>query len=196
MAISLSLTQRKGALFGLCLLPVAYIVWLIVSDGLGTDPVKTLVHLTGDWTIYLLLITLGVSPLRTWLKQPGLLRYRRMLGLFAWFYASVHLLLVITYIFGWDWGVTLEELSERPYVIAGFLAWLLMVPLGLTSNNLAVRKLRQNWRRLHLLVYPAALAAWLHIAWQARSSYFDAALYGAVLAVLFIPRLKKLFKSR
>ena len=196
MAMTVSLAQKKAALFAASLLPLAYIVYLIAAQQLGIDPVKTLVHLTGDWAIRFLLVTFSITPLRQWLKQPSLLRYRRMLGLFAWFYTSVHFLLVLTYIFGWDWELTKIELTERPYVIVGFLAWLLMVPMGLTSNNYAVRRLRQNWRRLHLLMYPVILLGWLHIAWQARSSYFDAFLYGSIIVVLFLPRLKKLFKSR
>lgn len=190
--------QRAGKplLFVLCLLPFALLAWAAVSDSLGPDPVKALIHTTGDWSIRFLLVTLAVSPLREWTKTPWLLRYRRMLGLFAWFYTSLHLLIVATYLFGWDWAITQEELSERPYIIAGFLAWLLMVPLGLTSTNWAVRRLRQHWRRLHKLVYLAAGLAWLHIAWQTRSSYFDAVLYATLLLILFLPRIKKLSKNR
>lgn len=196
MRTALGPGQQKAGVFVLCLLPLAYIVYLVVSDKLGIDPVKTLTHITGDWAIRFLLITFSFTPLRLWLKSGSLLRYRRMLGLYAWFYASLHFLLVVTYIFGWDWAVTREELSERPYVIAGFLAWLLMLPMGLTSNRFAVRRLRQNWRRLHRLMYPVVVLGWLHIAWQARSSYFDAALYGCLIIVLFLPRLKKVFQSR
>lgn len=190
--------QRVGKplLFVLCLLPFGLLAWAAVSDSLGPDPVKTLIHTTGEWSIRFLLITLAVSPLRDLSKAGWVLRYRRMLGLYAWFYTSLHLLIVATYLFGWDWAITKEELSERPYIIAGFLAWVLMVPLGLTSNNWAVRRLRQNWRRLHKLVYLAAGLAWLHIAWQTRSSYFDAVFYAALLLILFLPRIKKLVKNR
>lgn len=191
-----SLFQRKAALFIACLLPLAWLVYLIFDDRLGVDPVKVLVHFTGDWSIYFLMLTFSLSPLRQWCGMPTLVRYRRMLGLYAWFYTSLHFLLVLTYIFGWDWSVTKEELSERPYVIAGFLAWLLMVPMAATSNHFSVRRLRANWRRLHRLMYPVMVLGWLHIAWQVRSSYRDALLYGAIILILFLPRLKILLKTR
>lgn len=194
--MSPSLSQRKAGVFVLCLMPLAWLIYLVFADKLGLDPVKALVHFTGDWAIYLLIATFSISPLRQWCAAPGLLRYRRMLGLYAWFYTSLHFLLVLTYIFGWDWTVTKEELSERPYVVVGFLAWLLMVPMGLTSNNYSVRRLRSNWRRLHRLMYPVVLLGWLHIAWQVRSSYRDAFIYGALILILFLPRLKNLSKRR
>lgn len=182
----------KPAVFALCSLPFVYIVYAVVADQLGPDPVKALIHVSGEWGLRLFLLAFAVTPFRQWFNLPGLVRFRRMLGLFVWFYVSLHLLIVVTYLFGWDWEITREELSERPYVIAGFVSWLLLVPLGLTSNKRAVRYLKKSWQRLHRLVYPAIALAWLHIAWQTRSSYFDAVVYGALILVLFLPRLKHL----
>lgn len=193
---SWSLMQRKALLFFLCLLPFCLISYKVLTDGLGTDPVKALIHLTGEWSIRFLLLVFLVSPLRQWFRQLSLLRYRRMLGLYAWFYTSLHFLAVVTFLFAWDWLVFKEELVERPYVIVGFLAWLLMLPLGLTSNNYAVRLLRRRWSVLHRLIYPVMVLAWLHIAWQARSSYLDAFVYGLIIFVLFLPRIKILSKGR
>jgi sulfoxide reductase heme-binding subunit YedZ len=185
----------KPILFLLCLLPLAFIIYAALTEGLGTDPVKALILMTGEWAIRFLLITLAVSPLRQWLSLPSLVRFRRMLGLYAWFYASLHFVVVLTYLFGWDWEIAKEELFERPYIVVGFLAWLIMVPLGFTSNNAAVRALGRKWRQLHKFVYIAAILAWVHVFWQVRSSYFDAALYGVILLVLFYPRLQKLRKT-
>ncbi|MEX1670934.1 sulfite oxidase heme-binding subunit YedZ [Zhongshania guokunii] len=186
----------KPVLHLLCLLPLIYIVWAALSESLGTDPVKALLLMTGEWSIRLLLVTLAVTPLRQWLNMPKLIRFRRMLGLYAWFYASLHFLAVLTYLFGWDWDIALEELSERPYIIVGFLAWLFMLPLGVTSNAKAIRALGRNWKKVHKLIYFVAVLAWVHVFWQVRSSYFDAVLYGALILMLFYPRLKKVCETR
>ena len=186
----------KPVLHILCLLPLAYIVWAALSESLGTDPVKALILLTGDWAIRILILTLAVTPLRQWLNMPKLLRYRRMLGLYTWFYVNLHLLVVLTYLFGWDWQIAQEELLERPYIVVGFLAWLFMLPLGFTSNNKAMRALGRNWRKIHKLIYLIALLAWVHVFWQVRSSYFDAFLYGTLILLLFYPRLKKVYETR
>lgn len=194
MLTSRQLRIAKAVVFILCLLPLTYIVYAALTENLGTDPVKSLIHITGEWAIRLFVLTMAISPMRAWLGWGWALRFRRMLGLYTWFYASLHLLIVTTYIFGWDWQLAKIELAERPYIFVGFAAWLLMVPLGLTSNNKAVRALHKNWGRLHMLVYPAALLAWLHIAWQVRSSYFDAALYGVLIICLLFQRFQKLQK--
>jgi sulfoxide reductase heme-binding subunit YedZ len=188
------LYAAKAVVFIICLLPLAYIIYAALTQSLGTDPVKSLIHLTGEWAIRLFVLTMAISPMRAWLGFGSALRFRRMLGLYTWFYTSLHLLIVFTYIFGWDWELAKIELAERPYIFVGFAAWVLMVPLGLTSNNRAVRALRKNWFRLHMLVYPALLLAWLHIAWQVRSSYFDAALYGVLIICLLFQRFQKLQK--
>lgn len=186
----------KPVLHILCLLPFAYIVWAALSESLGTDPVKALILLTGEWSIRILILTLAITPLRQWLNMPALLRYRRMLGLYAWFYVNLHFLVVLTYLFAWDWQIAQEELLERPYIVAGFLAWLFMLPLGVTSNKRAVRALGRNWRKLHKLIYLIAVLAWVHVFWQVRSSYFDAVLYGTLILLLFYPRLKKVYETR
>ncbi|WP_295876191.1 sulfite oxidase heme-binding subunit YedZ [uncultured Zhongshania sp.] len=185
----------KAVVFILCLLPLVYTVYAAVTENLGTDPVKSLIHISGEWAIRLFVLTLAISPMRAWLGWGWVLRFRRMLGLYTWLYTSLHLLVVATYIFGWDWQLAKIELADRPYIFVGFAAWLLMLPLGITSNNRAVRALRQNWGRLHMLVYPVIILAWLHIAWQVRSSYFDAALYAVVIICLLFQRFQKLQKS-
>jgi sulfoxide reductase heme-binding subunit YedZ len=191
-----ALPWAKLLLHVVCLLPFTYIVWAALADRLGTDPVKALLLLTGEWSIRLLILTLAITPLRQWLNMAKLLRYRRMLGLYAWFYVNLHFLVVLTYLFAWDWQIAQEELLERPYIVVGFLAWLFMLPLGVTSNNRAVRVLGHKWKKLHKLVYLIAILAWVHVFWQVRSSYFDAVLYGALILLLFYPRLKKVYETR
>lgn len=187
-------SAAKALVFALCLLPLAYIMYAALSQSLGTDPVKALIHISGEWGIRFFILTMAISPLRAWLAWSWALRFRRMLGLYACFYVSFHLLIVTTYLFGWDWAIAQEELAERRYIFVGFAAWLLMLPLAITSNNRAVRALRKNWGRLHMLVYPALFFAWLHIAWQVRSSYFDAALYAVIIIGLFFQRFQR-FKN-
>ncbi|CAA0114544.1 sulfite oxidase heme-binding subunit YedZ [Zhongshania aliphaticivorans] len=194
MLTSRQLRIAKAVVFILCLLPLTYIVYAALTENLGTDPVKSLIHITGEWAIRLFVLTMAISPMRAWLGWGWALRFRRMLGLYTWFYATIHLLIVTTYIFAWDWQLAKIELAERAYIFVGFAAWVLMMPLGLTSNNRAVRALRKNWGRLHMLVYPAVLLAWLHIAWQVRSSYFDAVLYAVLIICLLFQRFQKLKK--
>ncbi|MBD2858955.1 sulfoxide reductase heme-binding subunit YedZ [Spongiibacter sp. KMU-158] len=184
----------KPLLFIVSLIPLGMLVWAALQNQLGTDPVKTLILETGEWALRFLILTLAVSPLKAWFAWTVVIRYRRMLGLYAWFYASIHLLIVLTYLFGWDWVIAKEELAERPYIFVGFAAWLLMVPLGLTSNNYAIRKLKKNWKSLHKLIYLIAVLAWLHLAWQIRASYLEALVYGLIIFCLFFQRLKKVYK--
>ena len=187
-------STAKSLVFVLCLLPLAYIVYAALSQSLGADPVKALIHISGEWGIRFFILTMAISAVRAWLAWGWALRFRRMFGLYTCFYVSLHLLIVTTYLFSWDWTIAREELAERRYIFAGFAAWVLMLPLAITSNNRAVRALRKNWGRLHMLVYPALFLAWLHIAWQVRSSYFDAALYALVIIVLFSQRFQR-FKN-
>ena len=195
MAKEALLRIGKPLLIVAAMLPLAALIYAALNNGLGTDPVKALIVETGEWALWLLLACFAVSPLRSWFRAAWLLRFRRTLGLLAFFYVSLHLVMVSNYLFFWDWAVVGEELSERPYIIAGFSAWLLMLPMAVTSNNWSVRRLRRSWRRVHMLMYPIMLLAWLHIAWQVRSSYFDAIVYGLIIFSLFLQRVKKLRKS-
>ncbi|MBB3048864.1 sulfoxide reductase heme-binding subunit YedZ [Litorivivens lipolytica] len=179
---------QKPLLFSLCLLPLGWLVGQAVGSDLGPDPAKSLVLFTGSWALNFLLLTLLVSPARQWLKRPGLIRYRRMLGLFAFFYASLHAFCVATYILGWDWGILQEELRERPYMLVGFLAWLTLVPLALTSNRFSVRRLGRRWGILHRLVYATLLLTLLHLFWLVRSDMAEALVYGVLGGVLLLWR--------
>ena len=174
----------KPLLFALSLLPLGLLGYRLAGGQLGPDPAKALILFTGSWALNFLLLTLLVSPLRRWLGRPSLIRYRRMLGLFCFFYASLHALSVATYLLGWDWAVFQEELRERPYMLVGFAAWLTLLPLALTSNRYSLKKLGRRWAKLHKLVYLSLGLAVLHLVWLIRSDYLEAALY--VLAAIFL----------
>jgi sulfoxide reductase heme-binding subunit YedZ len=175
----------------LCLVPFLWLVGAAASGGLGADPAEVIMHVTGEWGLRILLLTLLVSPLRHWTGWHMLYRLRRMLGLYAFFYSCVHLFSFCHFYTGWEWRLLAEELAERPYITAGFAAWLLMVPLALTSTRRAQRRLRRNWQRLHRAVYAVALLACCHLVWQARSDIGEALFYALVLFALLAWRVKR-----
>lgn len=181
----------KVATFALCLLPFLWIFYAAAYGRLGPDPAEALMLSTGEWSLRLLALCLLVSPLRTWTGWSAVMRLRRMLGLFAFFYACVHFVSFLQFYIGWDAAALGEELAERPYIALGFTAWLLLLPLAVTSTRRMQRRLRGNWQRLHRLVYPAALLACLHLLWQARSDLGEALLYLAFFALLLGWRLKR-----
>ena len=145
-------------------------------------------HVTGEWVMRFMILVLVATPLARW-GWPRLARYRRMLGLYAWFYATLHLLVFAQVYIGWSGGILVEELAERPYVLVGFLAWLILVPLGVSSINSIRCKMGRNWRKLHRLTYAVALLGWLHLFWLSRSDIGEALIYGALLAVLLTLRI-------
>ena len=184
----MSLAKVKPLIFVLCLVPLALLLYQGVTGLLDPDPGKAMVLVTGLWALRFLLLTLLVTPAKQWFGFHSLAAYRRMLGLYAWFYASVHLLCVLTYLLGWNWLIFVEEFIERPYMALGIIAWCLMVPLGLTSNRWSRIKLKQRWQQLHKLVYPIALLACAHFIWLVRSDYGEALAYSLILALALLAR--------
>lgn len=158
-------------------------------DALGADPVAAIEHELGLWALRLLLVTLAVSPLRQWLGRPELLRFRRLLGLWAFAYASLHFSAwLVLDLRGW-WSRVFVEIAERPYITVGFAAWLLLLPLAVTSTRGWMRRLGRNWGRLHRLVYAIAVLAVLHFWWVVKSDVREPLLYAAILAALLGWRL-------
>ncbi len=195
MVLTTPARLRRLALWWLVfLLPLLPLVWLVdraLAMDLGADPAQAIVQFTGIWTLRLLFITLAVTPLRLMFRWAWLQRYRRMFGLYTLFYAVVHLLAFATFILGWRPDLLLRELSERPYIIVGTLALLLLIPLGVTSTRGMQRRLGPKWAKLHRLVYLIALLAMLHFIWQIRSSFQEQLIYGVILAWLLGYRLWK-----
>ena len=181
----------RVAVFLACLLPFVALVRAVVTNSLGPDPAEHLMHVTGEWVMRFLVLVLLATPLARngW---PRLVRYRRMLGLYVWFYATLHLLVFAQVYIGWSGDQLVEELAERPYVLVGFLAWLILVPLGITSAHAIRKKMGRHWRQLHKLTYAVVVLGWLHLLWLSRSDVGDAVIYGALFGVLLAYRLPSL----
>ena len=189
----------KPLVFVLCLLPLAWLVWGAATDQLGANPAEALIRGLGDWTLRFLCLALAVTPLRLHTRTPQLARYRRMLGLFVFFYACLHLLA-----YGWlDMGLQVADIGrdilKRPFILVGFACWLLLLPLALTSTNRAVRALGgRAWQTLHRLVYLVAGLALLHFFWMrsGKNDFAEVAVYAAIIALLLLERLFRYLKPR
>jgi sulfoxide reductase heme-binding subunit YedZ len=185
----------KPLVFLICLLPAGYMfyaVYLAYTGGenlLGPDPAKALSLMTGEWAIQILILGLALTPLRYLFNWPYIWRFRRMIGLFAFFYTSLHLLVFLMFLLQWEWRAIGREIAERPYITIGFASYILMAVLAATSFNLAQRKLGRNWKRLHRMVYAVNVLAVMHVIWIVRSSYRDAVLYGSLVLLLFAYRM-------
>ena len=183
----------KVALFTACLLPLAWLIFGAMTNALGANPAEHLIRSTGDWTLRFLCITLAVTPLRQWLTQPALARFRRMLGLFTFFYGSLHFLC-----YGWlDMSFVADDIVrdiiKRPFILVGSTALLLMAPLAATSFNRAIKALgAPRWQALHRIVYAVVLLGLLHFFWMraAKNNFAEVAVYAAVISVLLGWRIK------
>jgi sulfoxide reductase heme-binding subunit YedZ len=186
----------KAAVFALCLIPLLLLLWDFHKDALGPNPVENITHTTGNWTIHFLLITLTITPLRKLFNAPSLIRLRRMLGLFAFFYGCLHLATYLWLDQSFDWAAIWKDIYKRPFITAGFTSWVLMVPLALTSTAWSIRKLGgKRWQWLHRLIYISALAGVIHFYWLVKSDVRRPLLYGAILAILMLYRVF-LWRSR
>jgi sulfoxide reductase heme-binding subunit YedZ len=187
----------KTVLHIAALLPAAWLgwqVWTVArtdSDVLGADPVAEIEHRLGLWALRFLMFALAVTPLRQLTGKPVLVRFRRMLGLYAFSYATLHLAAYLGLDLRGYWTQIFEEIAKRPYITVGFSAWLLLLPLAITSTTGWIRRLGRNWARLHKLVYAAGVLAVLHFWWLVKSDIREPALYAAILAVLLGWRLWK-----
>ncbi|NDK37513.1 protein-methionine-sulfoxide reductase heme-binding subunit MsrQ [Pseudoxanthomonas gei] len=199
---SSGLIAAKTLVHLLALLPASilacqfYDVWKHGSDALGADPIAAIEHRTGLWALRLLMITLAITPLRQLSGQPVLVRFRRMLGLYAFFYACLHFAAYLGLDLRGYWAQIFEEIVKRPYITVGFSAWLLLLPLAVTSTKGWIRRLGRNWARLHKLVYAIGILAVLHFWWLVKSDIREPALYAAILAVLLGWRAWKAFSVR
>lgn len=174
----------KAAVFALCLAPFLRLVYGGFANSLGTNPIETITRSTGWWTLFLLMATLSVTPLRKLSGAAWLLRLRRMLGLFAFFYACAHFVTFIWFDHWFDVMEIVKDVIKRPFITVGFCALLLLLPLALTSNNAMVRRLGRNWQRLHRAVYLIALLGVLHYWWLVKADLTEPAIFALVLALL------------
>ena len=180
----------KVVVFLLCLVPLGYLGLRAYQGELTANPVEFVQHFTGDWTLRFLLITLSVTPLRKLLNVPELIRFRRMLGLFAFTYVSLHFLTYIGPDQSFDLGRMWKDVVKRPFVTVGFLGFVLLIPLALTSTKGWIRRLGgRRWQALHRLIYVTALCGVIHYYWLVKSDHRLPLLYGAILAALLLYRL-------
>ena len=183
------ITLIKTAVFFLALAPFSLLLLSAWNNELGANPIETITHFTGIWTLRFLVITLAIAPLRRLTGQAILIRFRRMLGLFTFFYASMHFLTYIWLDQYFDWPFIVEDIVEHPYVIVGFTAYLVLLLLAVTSPRFMVRKLGKTWKKLHRLIYPAAFLASFHFIWLVKSDIREPLLYFALFSVLMLLRL-------
>jgi len=180
----------KPVLFVLCSVPLVWLVWDGVTNNLGANPVETVRRYTGDWTLRFLLIALTVTPLRRLTGWHVVIRLRRMLGLFAFFYACLHFVSYIWLDQFFMWDAIMEDILDRPYITVGVASFLLLIPLAVTSTNGMVRRLGgRRWQRLHQLVYVIAVLGVIHFLWLVKSDISEPVIYGAILALLLGFRL-------
>lgn len=174
----------KPLVFCVSLLPLVWLCWLAWQDRLGANPVETLSHRTGDWSLRFLLLTLAVTPLRRLSGWNWLLRFRRMLGLFAFFYVCLHLGVYLIFDQFFDPSAILEDIAKRPYITVGFAGFLLLIPLAATSTNGMIKRLGRNWQRLHRLVYLIGMLGVVHYWWLVKADISEPLLYAGLLAML------------
>lgn len=199
MARGLMHPAAKPVLHALCLLPLAWLVYGTAFDRLGANPAEALIRSLGDWTLRLLCLTLAVTPLRQTLGLPALARFRRMLGVYTFFYALLHLLCYSGFDMGFDWGEIARDLAKRPFILVGMCAFALLLLLAATSFNHAMRWLGgRRWQQLHRGVYLIALLALLHFYWMraGKNDFAEVVLYGTIIGVLLLARLGRYLGRR
>ena len=181
----------KVIVFPVCLVPVALLGLAAYQGNLGANPLEVITHTTGDWTLRFLLITLCVTPLRQLTKQYWLIQYRRMLGLFAFFYGSLHFTTYLWFDKFFVWHDIWQDVAKRKFITVGFLAFVLMIPLAVTSTKGIIRRLGKRWTALHRLIYVSALAGVAHYYWLVKADHRLPLTYGAILAMLLAYRVAK-----
>jgi sulfoxide reductase heme-binding subunit YedZ len=189
----------KVFVFLFALLPLLQLFLGVMQNSLGPDPAKALAHLSGEWALRFLIITMAITPLRIVTRSSEWVHYRRMMGLFVFFYAVLHLLIYCVFLLGLQWQDLWADILERPYITVGFGAWVLLLPLAVTSTKRWQRKLGRQWSRLHKLIYMASALILLHIIWQARSDLAEPLVYVLIFSVLMLLRLpivKRIFNDR
>ncbi len=179
----------KPLIFLLCLLPLTVLIYDGFSDQLGANPIEAISQRTGSWTLRLLLLTLTVTPLRRLSGWSGIIRIRRMLGLFTFFYACLHFLTYLIFDQSFDLQEIIKDVSKHPYVTVGFTAFLLLIPLAITSTNNMIRRLGKRWRQLHQSIYIIATLGVLHYLWLVKKDLRTPLIYAALLLVLLIYRV-------
>lgn len=178
------LVVLKTFVFAACLMPFMFIIWETVFNQLGADPIQTLHFRTGDWALRFLFITLSMTPLQRFFHSPIPMRFRRMLGLFAFFYASLHVLVWLVLDQSLSMENMIKDVPQSPYIMVGLLAYFMLIPLAVTSTSGMMRLLGHSWFTLHKMIYPVALLGVLHFFWLTKLDYSEPIIYLSILLVL------------
>ena len=178
----------KIPIFFLSLLPILIIFNQIIFNQLGPEPVKEITHVTGNWTLRFIIITLAMTPLQKFTKLNFWISYRRMFGLFVFFYASAHMMTYVGIDYRFDWSSIGDDIVKKRFIFAGFLAWLLLVPLALTSSKRMIRLLRDKWKKLHKLIYIISLLGIIHYLWLVKVVTVEPLIYLIIIVILLTLR--------
>jgi sulfoxide reductase heme-binding subunit YedZ len=183
------LSYLKPAAFLICLIPFGQLLYRAYTNDLGANPIETITRFTGSWSLLILLASLAVTPLRRLTGWNELIRYRRMLGLFAFSYAALHFATYMILDLYFDFSAIAKDILKRPYITVGFTALVFMIPLAITSTSAMIRRLGKRWQQLHYLVYAIGILGVVHFYWLVKSDITRPAQYGLVLALLLGYRL-------
>ena len=180
----------KIIIFILSLAPIFFIIYQIINSQLGPEPIKDITHHTGKWTLYFIVITLAMTPLKNITKQNIWIKYRRMFGLFIFFYASVHLMTYVGLDYRFDLTDIGDDIIKKKYIFIGFSAWLLLIPLAITSNKRMVKILKSKWKKLHRLIYLISLFGAIHYLWLVKRDLTEPLIFLLVIIILLAFRFK------
>ena len=187
----------KLSIFISSLIPFLLITYKIFFNKLGPEPVKEITHFTGEWTLIFICLTLSMSPLRKLTNLNYWVKIRRMLGLFVFFYASLHLFTYVGIDYRFSWQPIFDDVVKKKYIFVGFAAWVLLIPLTITSSQKMMLLLKQNWKKLHRLIYVIAILGSLHFIWLSKTIYFKPLFYFLLITVLLALRInfKRIFEK-
>jgi len=180
----------KIVIFTLSLIPIFFIIYQIITNQLGPEPIKEITHHTGKSTLYFIIITLAMTPLKKITKLNIWINYRRMFGLFIFFYASVHLMTYVGLDYRFDLASIGDDIIQKKYIFIGFSAWLLLIPLAITSNKRMIKILKKKWKKLHRLIYVIALFGAIHYVWLVKRDLTEPLIFLTVILILLTFRFK------
>ena len=180
----------KTLVFFISLWPIYVISYQIIFNQLGPEPVDRIINHFGEWTLIFILLTLSMTPLKKITKSLEWIRFRRMLGLFTFFYASIHMLSYVGLDYRFDFEPLINDVLKKKFIFIGFSAWLLLIPLAITSSERMVRLLKQNWKKIHRLIYIIGIFGVLHYIWLSKTIFFKPLIFLIILVILLLFRIK------
>ena len=180
----------KVLIFTLSLMPIFFIIYQIITNQLGPEPIKDITHHTGKWTLYFIVITLAMTPLKKITNMNIWINYRRMFGLFIFFYASVHLMTYVGLDYRFDLTSIGDDIIKKKYIFIGFSAWLLLIPLAVTSNKRMMKILKDKWKKLHKLIYLISLFGVIHYLWLVKRDLTEPLIFLVVILILLAFRFR------